>query len=239
MEELDEVIKNSENNKVPCLDGLSYEFYKVTWQVIKEEFSQVLQCQLDRLRLIDSDTVGATRLTPKVAGVPCVDELRPITLLNCDYKILTKLFVRRMVPMLEFVIRSGQLCTVGDKNILFGVSNVLSSLLYIKEKKIGACMITLDFFKAYDRVMLDFLLAVMKKMNFSPKFCSWIKMLHAGAKTRFILQFLTKVINVNFSIRQGDPLAMISYIIYIEPLLIYLERKAVGLWYLPMSWGLL
>ena len=64
----------------------------------------------------------------------------------------------------------------------------------------------LDFFKAYNRVMLDFLLTVMKKMNFNLKFCSLIKMLHAGAKTRFILLFLTKVINVNFSIRQGDPL---------------------------------
>ena len=50
-----------------------------------------------------------------------------------------------------------------------------------------------------------------------------------GAKTRFILQFLTQAINVSFSIRQGDPLAMILYIIYIEPLLLYLERVALGL----------
>ena len=49
-------------------------------------------------------------------------------------------------------------------------------------------------------------------------------MLHVGAKTRFILQFLSKAIEVNFSIRQGDPLAMLLYIIYIEPLLLYLER---------------
>ena len=69
----------------------------------------------------------------------------------------------------------------------------------------------------------------MKKMNFSQKFCNWVKMLHAGAKTRFILQSLTKMVSLSFSIRQGDPLAMILYIIYIEPLLLYLERKLVGL----------
>ena len=40
---------------------------------------------------------------------------------------------------------------------------------------------------------------------------------------------MTKAIDVSFSIRQGDPLAMIWYIIYIEPLLLYLERRAVGL----------
>ena len=54
-------------------------------------------------------------------------------------------------------------------------------------------------------------------------------MLHEGAKTRFILGFLTEAIDVNFSIRQGDPLAMILYIIYVEPLLNALERTLVGL----------
>ena len=54
-------------------------------------------------------------------------------------------------------------------------------------------------------------------------------MLHAGAKTRCILQWLTEAINVSFSIRQGDPLAMLLYIIYIEPLLLYLERVLMGL----------
>ena len=54
-------------------------------------------------------------------------------------------------------------------------------------------------------------------------------MLHVDAKTRFILQGLTEPINLSFSIRQGDPLAMLLYIIYIEPFLLYLERRMVGL----------
>ena len=229
MHEMTSIVENCENNKSPGLDGLSYEFYKAVWQVIAADFVQVLQCQLDRQRLIDSDKVGATRLTSKVVGVPQVDELRPITLLNCDYKLLTKLFVLRMIPIMTFIIRSGQLCSVGSKNILFGVSNVMSSLLYIKEKKLAACMISLDFFKAYDRVMVEFLILVMQKMNFGVKFCEWIRMLHQGAQTKCILQWLTDAINVSFSIRQGDPLAMLLYIIYIEPLLLYLERVIVGL----------
>ena len=54
-------------------------------------------------------------------------------------------------------------------------------------------------------------------------------MLHEGARTRFILGFLTRAIEVRFSIRQGDPLSMILYIIYVEPLLIALERSLLGL----------
>ena len=191
MDELDDVLKRCKSNKAPGLDGLPYEFFRVTWPIIGSEFRDVLQCQLDRFQIIPSDKIGATRLVPKVNGVPQVDELRPITLLNTDYKILSKIFVRRMKPVLSKIIRSGQLCTVGGKNILFGVNNILSSILYVKSKRKKACLLSLDFFKAYDRVLLGYLLKVMKRMNFGEIFCKWILMLHEGAMTRFILKDLT------------------------------------------------
>ena len=229
IDEIDDIIKNCDNNKAPGLDGLCYEFYKSTWEVIRITFVQILQCQLDRERIVDSNIVGATRLSSKVAGIPQVDELRPLTLLNCDYRILSKFFVKRMKPVLPAVIKSGQLCTVGKKNILFGVNNILSSVLFAKENNSGGCLLSLDFFKAYDRVLVEFLLVVMKRMNFSNKFCNWIRMLHVGARTRFILGRLTRSIRVSFSIRQGDPLSMLLYIVYIEPLLIFIEQRIAGL----------
>ena len=70
---------------------------------------------------------------------------------------------------------------------------------------------------------------VMKKMNFSTKFCKWIEMLHEGAQTKFLLKSLTEAIQVCFSNRQGDPLSMILYVIYIEPLLMFLQKSLKGL----------
>ena len=228
--EVEDIVKNEcENNKSPGLDGLSYEFYKATWEVIGQDFTSVLQVQMARFKLIESDRHGATRLASKVDGVPAVSELRPITLLNCDYKILSKGFVKRVTPVLSEVIKSGQLCSIGDKNILFGVSNVISSIDYVNMHKVAAYMATYDMFKAYDRVMLNYLVKVLEAMNFPDKFVRWVLMLHEGATTRFILNFLTDPIAVLFSIRQGDPLSMILYIIYIEPLLMMIKRMTVGL----------
>ena len=139
MEELGEIVKECENNKSPGLDGLSYEFYKTTLSLIQDELLEVFQCQLNRKKIVESNREGVTRLAPKVDGVPSVDELRPITLLNCDYKMLSKWFVRRVKPVLHLIIRSGQLCTVGNKNILFGVSNILSSILSVIQSHIQAC----------------------------------------------------------------------------------------------------
>ena len=78
-------------------------------------------------------------------------------------------------------------------------------------------------------VMLDYLKRVMKAMRFPDLFISWVMMLHEGATTCFLLDFLTNPIKVMFSIRQGDPLSMILYIIYIEPLLLMINKLTRGL----------
>ena len=60
--------------KSPGLDGLTYEFYRSVWDIIGKSFVEVLQVQLERLNLIESDKMGATKLASKVDGVPGVDE---------------------------------------------------------------------------------------------------------------------------------------------------------------------
>ena len=137
--------------------------------------------------------------------------------------------MKRLCPVMPEIIKSGQLCSVKHKNILYGISNIISSIDYITAHKIAAYLISLDMFKAYDRVMLDYLVRVMRAMKFPANFIKWVLMLHEGATTSFLLSFLTKPIQVLFSIRQGDPLSMLLYIIYIEPLLLMIHRKTVGL----------
>ena len=115
MEELEGIIMGCDKNKSPRLDGLSYEFYQGTFTIIKEDLLEIYKCQLSRGK---PNREGVTRLAPKVDGVPSIEELHPVTLLDCDYKILSKWLVMRMKPVLHLVIKSGQLCTVGKKNVL-------------------------------------------------------------------------------------------------------------------------
>lgn len=49
---------------------------------------------------------------------------------------------------------------------------------------------------------------VLEAMGFGQRFRDWIRMLHDGVTTRFILNFLTRPVEVLISIRQGDPAAM-------------------------------
>ena len=75
-----------------------------------------------------------------------------------------------MNPVLSKIIYSRQLCSVDGKNILFGFSNIISFIDYVNAHNIPAYIASFDIFKAYDRVMIEYLGKVMKAMEFPDKF---------------------------------------------------------------------
>jgi hypothetical protein len=97
------------------------------------------------------------------------------------------------------------------------------------QRKQPGFLVSLDLFHAYDRVDLRWVDQVLMAMGFGPTFRGWIQTLHSGASTCFMLHTLTIDLLIAFSLRQGDPLAMILFIIQIEPLLALLQQRLVGL----------
>ena len=233
VEEVGDAIKASENGKSPGLDGLTYEFYKATWSVISGTFTKVLQAQLDREKLMESGQHGATRLLPKVEAVPDVTELRPITLLQVDYRLLSRCLAARLHTVMHEVVDARQLGVAAPGmggGILTGLYNILSSIDYVNLKKLKAFLASFDNMKAYDRANTVYLEKVTARMAFPPVFRSWLKMLHLGATTKIILPGgLSREIKVVFSFRQGDCIAGDLYCLTLEPLLRMLRRKLVGL----------
>ena len=233
LEEVEDAVKSCENGKSPGLDGLTYEFYKVTWPILGVTFTRVLQTQLERERLTESGHQGATRLLPKVEVVPNVTELRPITLLQVDYRLLSKCLASRLHSVMGEVVDSRQLgvsSTGLGGGILTGIYNILSSIDYVNFKKLKAFFASFDQMKAYDRANTIYLGKVTERMAFPKVFRLWLTMLHQDATTRLILPSgLSREIQVNFSFRQGDCIAGDLYCLTLEPLLRMLRTRLVGL----------
>ena len=84
--------------------------------------------------------------------------------------------------------------------------------------------------KAFDRVQIAYLELVMDCMNFPPEFRAWILMIHRGVTTRLIFKQgrMSEVIRLTVSERQGDPWAMIGYILQFEPFLLALDKVVTG-----------
>ena len=230
LDELNSALKSCGSGKSPGLDGLPYEFYVKVKDIISPTLLAVFSAQLQSGCLIPSFREGATVLLNKVAPlVPAVNQLRPITLLCCDYKIMSKIVTARLNSVLPQVIKSGQLCSISHKNIHFGSLNILSTIEQCRIKNLKGYLVSFDIFKAYDKTYIPFICNVLRKMKFGDIFINFVKTMHTDSSTRFVLNNLSSIVNILQSLRQGDPLAMALFIIFIEPLLMFLKRNLNGL----------
>ena len=99
--DLEGAIKTMNRNKTPGEDGIPADFYKVFWNKLKKAFhAMVLQCYQEE-ELHSTARKGILNLIPKPNKDPrYIKNLRPITLLNTDYKIIEKAIANKMIPAL-------------------------------------------------------------------------------------------------------------------------------------------
>ena len=108
--ECSESLKSMESNKSPGSDGLPAEFYKVFWNDINQHLWNALNSAYTKGLLSITQRRGLITLIPKKnKPTNLLKNWRPITLLNCDYKIATKSIasrIRKVVPKIINNVRS-------------------------------------------------------------------------------------------------------------------------------------
>ena len=107
---------------------------------------------------------------------------------------------------------------------------MVAAINYVEENNLECAVLSLDQWKAFDRVYIAFLEQVMLKMDFPKQWINWIKMLHTNCSVNFILNGrLSRKVDITFSVRQGDTIALPLYLIYIEPLFLKIKNTLPGL----------
>ncbi len=228
--ELEDAVSSGVANKSPGLDGLSYELYKKVLPYVAQPLLEALNSMLEAGLLQPSLRKGVVRLLPKVGGTPTASQLRPITLLVVDYKLLTKIFVNRLLPVLPQVLRATQLCSVRGRSIFSGAASILSAIEHLHRFNQPGFLLSLDFFHAYDRVCLEWVDRVLEAMGFGRTFRGWVATLHRDASASFLLHSVSPALALLFSIRQGDPVSSLLFVLSIEPFLVQLEANLHGLY---------
>ena len=86
---------------------------------------------------------------------------RPISLLNVDYKICSKVLSLRLSKVLEFIVDPDQTCSVPGRKITSNLHILRDVLDYIDRTNETGILISLDQEKAFDRVNRTFLLNLL------------------------------------------------------------------------------
>ena len=153
---------------------------------------------------------------------------RPISLLCTDYEVLAKVLANMVRKILIKIINPNQTGGIPGRNMHQNLCIIRDVIANVSEPGREG-IISLDFQKAYDRVDRDFLYAVMRRLNFPGKFIGWIRKIYTGAQARIILNGkLGEPIAMGRGIRQGCPLALYLFTLYVEPLHVCLQNSLIG-----------
>lgn len=95
---------------------------------------------------------GIITLIPKVKDASCIQQFRPICLLNCLYKLITKVLTIRIEPIAAQLIHPYQTAFMKGRNITSGIMCLHEILHETKRKKKVGILLKIDFKKAYDKV---------------------------------------------------------------------------------------
>jgi hypothetical protein len=97
LEEMGIALKELKNGKSPGSDGFTADFYKFFWKMLKPTILDSLRYAQEQEYLSIDQRRGIINLIPKKDKDPrLLKNWRPISLLNTDYKIITKILANRI-----------------------------------------------------------------------------------------------------------------------------------------------
>ena len=146
-------LKEFASNKAPGTDGFTFEFYKFFWLELCTEMIVSFNYAFHSGSLSISQERGIISLIPKRdKDTSLVENLRPSSLLNVDYKILTKVIAKRLEKLLPKIINAEQTGYVKGRYIGEDVRLIQDIMFYTKRMNSPGIAIFLDFRKAFDSI---------------------------------------------------------------------------------------
>lgn len=168
--------------KAPGPDGFHAGFYQRAWNTIGDDVTYMVKdfSKSGALQDIMNDTLLS--LIPKLKSPEKVSQLRPISLCNVHYKIVTKVIANRIKEFLDQVIGQEQSSFVPQRQIVDNIVTYQEALHSMRSKKgnVGHMVLKIDLEKAYDKLSWNFLQETLQEVGLSQQ---WVKNIMACVTT--------------------------------------------------------
>ena len=225
--EINAAVKVLPNNKAPSTDGFPIDWYKMFWNKLKHFMFELFQEIVEEKELHLSARRGVISLLEKVGrDILMLKSWRPLTLLNADYKIFSKILAMRLQTTLDTIIHQSQTGFVKSRYISENAIKLLNLMEFCEKNAESAIVISIDFEKAFDKLEWQAIDASLEVFGVGEKFRSLVKILYEKLTSTILNNgFWSDWIYPTRGTRQGDPVSSILYTITAEILGIKLRAN--------------
>lgn len=196
-------------NKSLGPDGLTSRFYSCDWHILGKEVTTAISKFFVSGNLPTATNSTILTLIPKFLGASSVKDYMSISCCNTTYKVISKILVSKLKPILPMVILPNQSAFIKGRLLL---ENCLlaSEIVSGDHKNKGSKRLTLkvDIAKAFDSIKWDFIIASLNSLDLPPLYIHWIReCISTAAYSVGINGSLHCLFQGTRGLRQGDPLS--------------------------------
>lgn len=226
-------LRLAKNGTATGLDGCPYEL----WKELDNRHREAQRLGITSFDIVEILTVvfnniqffGLEEDSQFASGWMCpiykkkdptdIANYRPITLLNTDYKIMTKTLALQIVEAIHKMIHPDQAGFIPKRSIFNHIRLASTIINYAEVMEVDGVIVALDQEKAYDKIRHDYLWKTLDTFNLPNLLINTVRSLYENAFTQVAINgVLSSPFKVTRGVRQGDPLSCLLFDLAIEPL---------------------
>lgn len=226
-------LQHMKDGTMTGLDGCPYEL----WKALEKCYNKLRHKNIPSFDVIKALTYlfrdiqehGVNDRTSFTTGWMCpifkkkdpteISNYRPITLLNTDYKLLTKVLAIQLLDHTNQLIHLDQVGFILNQLIFDHIHLAKAILNYIDISEEDGAILALDQEKAYDKIWHDYLWRTLEAFHIPQPFIQTVQALYHNACTMVTINgIFSDPFRVRCRVHQGDPLSCPLFDLAIEPL---------------------
>jgi exonuclease III len=227
-DETGRALSDMRNGSAPGCDGLTTDFMKFFWGKVKTMVVNSFNSAFREGELSTTQRRGVITLVHKRKQLSRqnLDNWRPISLTNTDYKILAKALAKRMQLVVKSVISENQVGYIKGRSISTILRVIDDVISHLDVTDSPGVIMALDYTKAFDTVSKDFLTDIFEMFGFGQQFIQWVKVLMANTESCVgHCGWLTAFFPLESGIRQGCPFSPLAFVLAVELLSLKIQQS--------------